>query len=236
MTTPTIEFSAQAVAPLALFTAKHDVRHYLSGVCVTPAPHGPGCILAATNGHQMGVWYDAAGECSEKTTLIIEKPLIEACQKYSTPVHKVKIADGRLMLVDSKGADVFIQPGQHALDGKYPDIWRVIPRNAKLTPGLHGYMATRYLRAIGKAGKLIERQSGNAVAASHYTAGDDGQGLILTRFERAAHFMVITMPMRGEAPWPDARPTPACFTPPVRPAVEATANFPYGSMGEEVPA
>lgn len=234
MAEPTISFDANAVAVLALFVAKNDIRFYLHGLCVIPAPHGAGCILAATNGHQLALWHDAAGMCDEQTILTIGKPLIEACSERGTSARKVKYADDRLTLIDAEGGEVFIQPEGAKIEANYPNIWRVIPTNDKLTPGLHGCMATRYLRTIGKAAKIIYRNSACAMTASHYSVGTDGNGGILTRFEGAHHFMVITMPVSGQSPYPDPSPRPACFAPPVRPAVEATANFPSGSMGEEV--
>lgn len=233
MSTPSIEFSAQAVAPLAMFKAKDDVRYYLNALCVMPAPHGPGCILVATNGHQLGLWYDAEGECSEQTILAFEKPLIAACQQKGGSGRKIKFWNERLALVDSDGNDVFIQAGKPTIEAKYPDIWRIIPTNARLTPGLHGHIATRYLRTIDAAGKIIERQTGNVGVAAYYSVGGDGHGKIVTLFENCGHFVVVTMPERCREEYPNSSPLPLCFTPPVAPC-EATANFPHGSMGEEV--
>lgn len=216
-----ISFDANAIGPLSLFLAKSDIRSYLHGLFVTPAPSGSGCILAATNGHQIALWHDKSGECSNNTIIRVEKLMIQACNERSDGPRSVKLADGRLSLVDSAGDDIFIQAVDAEIKADYPSIWRVIPANENLTPGLHGCTSARYLHAIGKAGKIIQRQSGRDVALSHYTVGTDGQGCVLTRFEGAEHFIVVTMPLVSRSLYPDKSPRPARFAPPAPPAVDA---------------
>lgn len=226
----TISFSEKAVPVLALFAAKNDIRYYLDGLCVEPAPHGPGCVIVATDGHQMALWYDEDGVCDKRTILSISKKMIGACE--AKDAVKIRLHDGTLSVDGINSAPIFVHPGEPIIDAKYPIFWRVIPKTEDLVSGMHGSIAARLMRKIGKAGSLIAKRECAPVAARHYSAGTDGNGSILSRFEWAKNFMVITMPVRSD--YLHEEPIPPCFKPPIRPSAEATANFPTGSMGEEV--
>lgn len=241
MTAPTIEFNAKAVAPLSLFVAKTDIRFYLHGLFVTPSPNGNGCVIAGCNGHHLALWHDPEGNCSEERIFKISPAFVAACKrriKGNNLPRKVAYVDGRLLLT-AGDEEIFIQAGKAELEGKYPEIFKVVPPNDKLVPGLHGHINAEYIKTIGEAGRLAAADASLSVGVSHYSskAGRHSFGPIVTRFDRSPQFLVVTMPMRGKDDFPVRSPVPACFTEPdTRASVKATVSYAMGSMGEEVAA
>lgn len=230
---PVIEFDAKAVAPLNLFVAKHDIRFYLHGLCVTPAPNGKGCVIVGCDGRRMAMWYDADGQCSKEKVFRITTEFVAACKKRRKGglPRRVKFEDGRLVVFEGIDSEIFIQAGKAEIeDCKYPEVFRVIPK--KTVPGLRGYVNNEYVKHIGEAGKLL---GNNFAGVSFYSADEKGNGASIARFDGADNFIVITMPMRGSCDFPMDKPLKDCF---IRHEAEAakpaTASYPAGSMGEEV--
>ena len=242
---PVIKFDAEALAPVAMFMAKQDIRYYLNGICVQPAPHGaPGCVIVATDGCRMAMWHDPYGECSRLAVLNVSPMLVAASKKRNKTSggRTVELHEGRLVLIGQEEGELFIQAGKAEIeDCKYPDVWRVVPPAEKLVPGLHGYMQPRYMREICDVAKLLNsrhKSRGFAytyASPSHYSHGTEGNGSIVTRFDNVENYMVLTMPVRGDQPWPSKSPLPPIFKRrEPETAEKATASYPTGSMGEQV--
>lgn len=242
MSAPTIKFTARALAPVAAFMAKNEPRWYLNGICAEPNPNGVGCFVGAANGHHMAVWHDADGSCTERTVLRVSKELVSASRKKKANGWTINYEDGRLVLCDANEQEIFVQAGKARIDAsaEYPNLWRAVPQESQLVPGLHGSINSRYLETIAKVGIMLEGQDGHGSGVWHYSNGADGLGSIATRFGKAENLIVITMPRReldeirraGKLP-ADTRRVVATIN---KGPSMATANFACGSMGEEVAA
>lgn len=215
-----IDFDAAALAPAAYFAAKRDVRYYLNGICVMPHPTAPGCIVVGCDGHRLAMWYDENGKCSRRVVLTVSKELIAASRKRNKLIpgdRRVQLESGRLVL-KAWYYELYIQAGQAEVTdggGNYPNVWRVVPPQESMVPGLHGSMNTEYLADLGCVGRLLsmpaQRNHGSTWGAlDHYSNGSDGNGSVLTRFFSAPNFIVITMPMRADE-YPRKQPVPAIF-------------------------
>lgn len=233
-----IEFDAKAVAPLALFVAKCDIRYYLMGLCVMPAPTGEGCIVIGCDGHRLAMWHDPEGKCSRQSVLKLSPAMVAACKKRGKLAGKrtVSLQDGRLVLSCTIEGEVFVQAGKAEIacegEWRYPDVWRVVPDNKKLVPGLRGYMKLDYLKDIAMAGNLASECKFFCV--SHYSSDEAGDGAIVSMIDGMKNFIIITMPMRGSTDFPVKNPLPDVFKrkDDAGPAM-ATISHPMGSMGED---
>lgn len=213
ITKPEIEFTAKAVGPLSLFMAKIDIRYYLNGLCVMPSPDGVGCIIVGCDGHRMALWHDKEGKCSQQTIFKISPALIAACKKRGkSPLSRtVKYIDGRLVLIEGIDGELYIQPGRPEIEGKYPDVFKVVPDPEKLVPGLRGNIQPGYMKSIGEAGKML---SDAHSAVSFYSGDEAGHAANVAIFDAQDNFMIVTMPMRGRADFPVNKPMNPVFVVP----------------------
>lgn len=232
-----IEFTARAVAPLAIFMAKQDARYYLNGICIMPSPVGTGAVLAATDGHRMALWHDEAGQCDQQTILRLSAPLISTCKARSKfGLQKtIKLQDGRLVVHEGGENEIFIQAGKAEIDGKYPNIWAVVPKNDTLVPGLHGAINADYLKDIGTAARIVGGNDYYRGAPHHYSAGTDGNGVVLTRIDGIDNFVILTMALRANDKYPHASPVPPRFIKP-EPAKDNAATAVAGQAAESCAA
>lgn len=228
-----LAFDARPIPALAIFMARKDIRYYLCGLHVSPHPDC-GVYLAATDGHRLALWHDPHGHTDKPRTLRISNELINAARRRTARElrmpcdRRVSIQDGRLMIAQwntSEGVlhkghteplplvEAFIQPGDFEVDGKYPDIWRVIPDMKDVVPGLHGAVQANYIKDLGAAAALLG--VGRFCGLRHFSRGTDGNGCVLTRLTAAPNFLVVTMPMKGDEA---SEPIPPSF---VRPKIIA---------------
>lgn len=209
----TMAFDAAALAPLALFVAKSDMRYYLMGLYVTPHPSKKGVIIAATNGSAMALWYDKDGVADEPRIYELSTGLIASAKKKSAVdgivfKRQVVFMGGRLCVVGTvdgecgagdkylSGKEYFVQAGKPVIDGKFPDVWRVMPRNGNLEKGLMSAIAAQYMGLVSAAAQLIRPRM--AILRWYHDAGADRSadkdmapavGLI----DGAPEFMAIVM-------------------------------------------
>lgn len=213
ITKPEIEFDAKCVAPLSLFMAKIDIRYYLNGLCVIPSPDGVGCVIVGCDGHRMALWHDKDGKCSQETILKVSPQLVSACKKKGKAAlsRKVKYVDGRLALIEGFDVELYIQPGNPEIEGKYPDVFKVVPSPEKLVPGLRGNIQPGYMKNIGEAGKMLsDAYSG----VSFYSGDEAGTQANVAIFDSQDNFMIVTMPMRGRQDFPAKTPINSVFVVP----------------------
>lgn len=241
-----VEFNAKAIAPVSIFKADTDVRYYLNGICVQPGPDGVGCFVIGCDGHSLALWYDKDGKCSHQVVLRVSRELVSASRKKGAKDGRIVLDAGRLVIVGGTGEECFVQAGKAEVDmgsygagnfqrtHEYPDVFRVIPKDAELQPGAHGAINGRYLEDIGKASRLVQRDR-FGLGVWHFTNGNVGP--VVTRFDGEENFLVVTMPMRSDGidRWSKLPASVNCKHLDDKPAsVPATASYPMGSMGEAV--
>jgi len=209
-----IKISARALAFCAHFQAKQDIRYYLNGVHVQPMPAeaGGGVLVAATNGHAMGIWRDANGSTDREVIIRTTPGLLSAAAKGGI----VKVVDNRLAVIRLDGpeeiedCEAFVQAnGDRAyagsrsappweVEGKFPDVARAVPdlRKIRATQGQHlGVLSATYLELIAKAIPSDVRSKGCGVAIRQL-GKDLGALVTYTRIPEAA---AVIMPMRDDA-------------------------------------
>jgi len=241
-----VELNAKALAPVSIFKADADVRYYLNGICVQPGLDGVGCFVIGCDGRRLALWYDKYGKCSRQVVLRVSRELVSASRKKGAKDGRIVLDAGRLVCVGENGEEHFVQAGKAEVElstygeGKfkrtheYPDVFRVIPKDAELQPGAHGAINGRYLEDIGKASRLLQRNR-FGIGVWHFTK--DKGGPVVTRFEGEDNFLVVTMPMRSDGldRWSKLPAAINCKHLNDKPSnVPATAGYPMGSMGEAV--
>ena len=194
--TPTICVSSRAFALVAPYRATHDIRYYLNGVFVTPHPGGKGVLLAGTNGHQLAMVYDEHGEASEPFIMACENELARVTARFRT--GWVKLVDGRAHLHTNEGMELYIQPGSAIVAGKFPNVYRVLPREPeKLKPLLQGQFSHHLMSRLLSTGAQIAGRRGFC-GLTHWQDPENPSQL-LTRFSDEPNMLVVTMPLRIEA-------------------------------------
>jgi hypothetical protein len=195
-----LNIKARLFAAVAVFKAQCDIRYYLNGVYVEPAPEG-GAVIVDTNGHAMCVWRDPSATGIERPIIIAtDSKLLQACQ--GSDLKRLVVRDERLAVVlDDK--EVFIQPIQKRkvavpsweIEGNFPDWVRVMP-NAP-AHGVKGFFNLTYLSAVDRAMKI-----GNTAAAKMFAPQmhqDDANGPILVTSAIDLDFAAVIMPVRDQA-------------------------------------
>ncbi len=195
-----VRFNAKYVAVLAEFMGKNDVRYYLNGAFVTPHNEN-GVLLVATDGHTMVVIHDPEGETNGDHIFPLSKPLIAAAKKRVPNIGKPEAVEliGDAAYVRQLKEDLAYDPAISALDvhvehcppidGKYPDIKRVIPIGAPI-PSLIT-LRPEYMARLAKAGKDLGL---GYVGASLFTYGKYASTAV--RLSKLPEALFIIMPMR----------------------------------------
>ena len=154
-----------------LAAAKKDVRYYLNGVMVRNGE------LAATNGH-MALLIKSESIKSDGEYIIDNDTL-----KMIVTAHKGIKGDNRVEVVDSMTTTGSSKISITPVDGKFPDINRVIPQE---TSGEIAYFNAEYLLACQKAngeflgGKYpwVKIQHNGQAGAGFESEDEDGNKLI----------------------------------------------------------
>lgn len=125
-----------------IFQAKNDPRYYLNGICFMADGR-----IAATDGHRLFV----GGKHENK----IKDNVIVKFSKSPTKAYRHAIADTDTGIVTYNDEKI-IRVGAgicEVVDGKFPDIDRVIPKQTSPTEEI-GFNA-KYLADVEKAAKLF---------------------------------------------------------------------------------
>lgn len=173
----TIMIDSNTIKALELFAGKADVRYYLNGINVE-ATDATTVRLSATNGHiaaihRIAELHDYASE--------------DAVFPFAgiVPRDAFQGVKGSVMLsIDTVTGRYSVNGGDRSgslIDGKFPDIDRVIPKSVVLAPA---HLNQEYVAAIGKAAKLMGMRYGatifqNGTAASVFMVRDDFIGVIM---------------------------------------------------------
>jgi DNA polymerase III sliding clamp (beta) subunit (PCNA family) len=141
---------------VALFAAKNGVRPYLNGVQVLATPTST--RLAATSGHSAGMHVKALPPDMENTdtaSVILPNELLAKCKPVRGAVNFATIMIGdphpswHLRLWD--GALLPFAP----LEGKFPDLGRIIPREQSVTGMAPLGINIDLLEPFAKAAKML---------------------------------------------------------------------------------
>ena len=187
-----VRFAARHAVTLVPFASKEETRYYLTGIHVEP--YRDGVLLAATDGHRLGVIYDATGETNGQWICPIPKVLLQAARhRDADKIHLI----GRAGYVTSQffGDDDPAAIGeQHlgvaytgAIDGTYPNFRRVLP---KKQPATSLELNRRYLSEFG--GKSIQIFAADPNEPTYVLRSGD------------AEFVGVQMPLRdASSKFPD---------------------------------
>ena len=167
---------ARAILSVA---AKQDIRFYLNGVFVDFGKKR----IAATNGHILIAW--KSDEITGEGEAIIPRDALEAVLKGGSGYDEIAIKFENDVIAITRGANTMqVNP----IDGKFPDIERLIPDACSGEPGQYqgAYLATvsAALSGLTDYNYVLTAYNGTGAAVLHC----DGESAI-----------GVVMPMRGDA-------------------------------------
>ena len=149
-----LSFDRKFVPLVAPFAAKHDIRYYLNGIRVESATDRPGVYIVGCDGHRLTIAYDKdgriEGDDGKGVIMRAHKAFISAC-KARSPVPLKVLVEGERVSVGVEGGvahnplETYVMPGNPWLEGKYPDIHRILPCWENLKPGFASPVSPQYL-------------------------------------------------------------------------------------------
>lgn len=174
--TPAFAVRLDAALKVRPFISTEETRYYLNGVLIEASPSG-GAHCVATDGHRMGVSYDADGFVDR--SMIVRIPSIIKPERglFLRPWLVGMLTDGGngyIAVVEGKKTDerdddaryaiervedCSLRVGRSFIDGNYPDWRRVIPE-AKPTDPVRAFNK-KYLTAFGD---YVQFQGGDEAA------------------------------------------------------------------------
>lgn len=193
--------STKSLHEASEFAAKTEVRYYLIGVHIRARPKGEGSILESTCGHMCLVIYDRQSFTMPEKDSIVSLHIIKMLPKTG----EVYIyEDGRLFfdnISDTRRTEghqrIWFQDA--LIDGKFPDIDRVIPDGKSMEPGLHsaGFCANYIVKVMNYFKKVAGKRG--AYIDCYQAKPEDGKGHSSAVFMCSGHEkMVIIMPARSD--------------------------------------
>lgn len=191
---PDMQVSARLLSLCLPFMAKLDIRYYLCGFHVRPHPRG-GVLIACTDGHQLGLAYDAEGWADKERILSVLPDLVRHAK--GREAHVVHTEGERLVVRDLYGVEKYVQAGRSTIEGKFPDVLKVVPNDpAQLVPGACGNVAAGLLLRVAQAAARAGGRMPGGGSVTHWTKRQDEGGAIVSRFPAEPNFIVVTMPRR----------------------------------------
>ena len=192
-----IQVNPQYLKSLRHIMGVKDIRYYLNGVLVQADVRGK--FYVATDGHRLGVWFDAWAEGEEVQTfqVIIPGDVIKAIKPEKHGVQAVlsgaderKDEHGRTVVSCDWKLDTFNGPALSfkAIDAKYVDWERIIPQT--VSGQVYG-VDFDYLAAFNDCLKDCDARRYSAVVSYN------GEGAAVVRPSGSQPFLGVVMPMRG---------------------------------------
>jgi DNA polymerase-3 subunit beta len=199
------KFPVKHLRSLALFQANNDIRYYLNGILIERAePEREGVYLVATDGHTMLVIYEPEGKLVHSEPRLImrlPKDMVSAASRNRRDFGRTSvIAKGTRVSIgldfefEQGDGEVYVQPGNPWIDGRYPDWRAVLPHFDLLKPTISDAIQAKYVARFSKVGdstdkygspiKLWQREPGRA---------------ILVQLAHEPNMLGIIMPMRGDS-------------------------------------
>lgn len=183
----TVEIPVGAFKAVALAAGQQDIRHYLIGMLLEQAKDG--LYLVATDGHRM-----------HAMRVRQDTPLPAGAQVIIPNAAIAKVKPNRHMatmvveLADDLRSGTLLYFGDRfiwvAVDGRFPDWRRVLPREASVD-GIGASLNTDYLSDVAKAAVLMGSKKGAAATPQLAFAGPNGavRALIFNQPEFVATIM-----------------------------------------------
>lgn len=218
-----VVIKADTFMRLCLFTSREWSRYYLHGVCIHQHPSGKGALLAATDGHRLGVWYDEQAVALPKRVILSAKNrAFQFACGIKPQERKPTLGIQRHIAIDiaSGVATVFDAPADNAaeqtlwkmaatfpdmlIDGTFPEYERVVPRGP--------FVPSRACFNPVYLGDFRRMSNQREVSLSVLTTGETGPALVQVATPDCAHFVGVLMSRRGDQLWdavPGWLPTPA---------------------------
>lgn len=177
----------EALRRVAFCISTEETRYYLNGIALLEGPSGP--VVAATNGHRLAVMPLPAMP-ENATGRIIPRETVSWLLARKAEPTAVTFSEGeqRRSMFEFAGCTI----ASKLIDGTFPDIFRVMPRDPKpvfSVDRLEALKALRRLHAFGVA-------SGMALEAVRL---EGGASLSLSRSRNAAQAKE-NVSWHGEAP------------------------------------
>jgi len=235
-------FSLKHLLMAAAFRATNDIRYYLNGVHVMACRDG-GVFVAGVDGHTLLCAYDAAGtiENAPNGVILTIKPgLLAAAARNKCRrdgVDMFAIVEGQRLSVNhdfnaaQSPLEAFVSPGPCQVEGRFPDVFRVIPRFETLKPHMAGPMNSEYFARIDVVNKLARHGKYNGGIRLWSSHTDDDvlkTGSIVVQFDLAPEVLAVIMPMRSfdSLAFPAVARIDGLVAPPPAPAAAATPVTP----------
>jgi len=176
-----------ALKAIAVLAADNDLRYYLNGVHITASAGET--RLAATDGHVLGIHRsEQENEDITYAEFILPLDVIKLLKPASKNIDSVIIdTDGLTGTITAvTGATINFS----AIDGKFPDIQRVIPHRVS---GEIAQFRPALLERFAKAAKLLGSKN-QLIHVAH-----NGNGAALVHLDVSASFVGVVMPFRSFA-------------------------------------
>jgi len=192
---------------LAQYVAANDVRYYLKGFLIEPAPAEiGGCYLVATNGQHIVVIHDKQAESEDVSMMEIPKRMLIDC-KYdkATMANRYKIYgdkfvtfDGQMATLEDKSGPIRAERST-LIGGKYPEWRKVLPRESVATENV--VINPKFLSIADSALKKSGLVDKNSLGANIELFGNNRCIAFFPSTNSDKHeIMIIIMPMRDDKP------------------------------------
>lgn len=188
----------------ALFMANQDIRYCLNGLQFEPASAG-GIYIVGTNGHAMTVIHDSQGVYvgdQPGTILRVSKQLIAACRTANrhSNLQQHFLVDGRRISIAPdfdqehySDLELFVQPGNPVIEGKFPDWRAVLPDFQNLKRGAFG-------GPFGVSPFYLARFKDLAIKNNGLTFWQEAEGRpAVVQMSAIPEMLSIIMPMSGDS-------------------------------------
>lgn len=190
------------LAAAALFAAEKDVRRYLNGIHVRPAPGGkPGAIITATNGHVLCTMHDAAAECDGEAIYPVPRELVAFCKKRKHLDGATEFCDGKATAKNGDGSAVTVDAAP--IDGRFPDVARLIPREFDVESTVAPAVDARYLALPAAVAEIL--LASEVKCRGVVLVAPAVESPVAFSIEGAPEFFGLVMPLRNTVdvavPW-----------------------------------
>lgn len=192
---------------LAQFAAKQDIRYYLNGFLIEPAPANIGGVfLVATDGHTGCFIHDPEGTSDGIYNMQVPRLLLGQCKPGDEALGIKRVTfDGHMATVGDDTGPILAEKCL-PIDGKFPDWRRILPampmNEGRLVSCIAlnpSYLARGYaaLKAMG-----IKKASSASIELfpGKYK---DSSTIFVPRTTDEHRIFFIIMPMRGGGDFPE---------------------------------